>query len=151
MLSQMLTEMFNGFEQNMLEYMAAHHAASYYEYHAPIGDSTRLAHFPTRIAASELARVFNKTEPEIRKFFEQLEAKRIGTITIYKLDDPEPCVAGNINIVFTTIGEEIDDRSEKNSVWLFNFNETVLQCEILKPTADAWKLALASKTFERID
>ena len=148
MLSQMLAEMFNGFEQNMLEYMAAHYAASYCEYHAPIGDSDRPAHFPTRIDASELARVFNKTEPEIHKFFEQLEAKRIGTITIYKLGDPKPFVAGNISFAIPTIGEKIDDRNEKNSTWFFNFNETVLQCEILKPTADAWKLVLASKRLE---
>lgn len=138
----MLTQMFNEFEQKMLEYMAAHHAASFYEYHAPLGNSTHLLHIPTMISATDVAKVFNKTEAEIRKFFEQLESKRIGTIIIHKLSDIEPMVFGNITFNFATIGERTDDRKDQNTTWMFDFSETVLQCEILKPTADAWKHSL---------
>lgn len=151
MLSQMLTEMLNNFEQTVLEYMAAHHAASYYEYHAPIGDSSRPLHLPTMLSASEIARVFNKTEPEIRKIFENFESKRIGTIVIHKLSDCEPFIAGNITINFSVIGEETDDRTDKNTTWMFDFNKTVLQFEILKPTADSWKNALAAKATKVVD
>ena len=141
MLTEMLKEMFNEKEQQMLEYMASHYLSSYFEYHQQIG-STKLLHFPTKISANELARIFKINEEDAKDFFGQLEKKSIGKISIYKSKYIDSKNVNNITLHFYEIGEETENRHDKNTEWMFDFNEKVLQSEIIKPTVDEWKNAI---------
>lgn len=138
MLSKMLTEMFNETEQKMLEYSALYYLSSYYEYHVPLTGSDIPNHIPKRLSADQLAKVFNVTEEYIREFFIKLEEKNIGKITIYKVE--RGSILEKINdekvIVFNTVQELTDDKFSKDTIWFFDFNQTVLEQEAIKPMVD---------------
>ena len=138
MLSKMLTEMFNETEQKMLEYLALHYLDSYYEYHMPLQGSDIPLHLPTRLSADKLAETFNITEEQARNFFIKLEEKNIGKIIIHKLERGSIVekINDDVNIVFNTIQELTDDKFSKDTIWFFDFNQTVLEQEAIKPMID---------------
>jgi len=140
MISKMISQMFNIKEQQMLEYMAMYWLSKYFEYHERLSQNneTVLEHYKESITDREIMQAFNLSKERIRSFFTQLSDKGIGKIRMHKLEMNAVVIplSDDKVLCYDKIDDETKDGRDENTIWFFDFNEKVLQTEIIKPTVD---------------
>ena len=144
--------MFNIKEQQMFEYMAMHWLSSYFEYHEKLTENneTVLEHYKESITDREIMQAFNLSKERTRSFFTQLSNKGIGKIRMRKLEMNAvviPISADKV-LCYDKIDDETKETRDENTIWFFDFNEKVLQTEIIKPTIDMYKSWILSARLE---
>ena len=139
----MISQMFNIREQQMLEYMAMYWLSKYFEYHERLTQNNEsvLEHYKESITDCELMQAFNISKEQSHAFFAQLSDKKVGKIRMHKLQKNAvvfPISSDNV-LCYDVIDDETKDRCDENTIWFFDFDEKVLQTEIIKPTVDMYK------------